>query len=1114
MKDASIESVLAKIEDVSEFFFLYNNKLIDVERKVDVTAEEKPIKDILSKIFTNDVRFIVSDRQIVLTPSELTFPSSLMQQLKITGTVTDAATGEAMPGVNVIIPNTTIGALTDASGNYSLEVPNASVTLQFSFIGYITQDVALSGRTTLNVALKSEVTQLEEVVVVGYGSQLKKDVTGSVSSVSSSRLLDRPAFNVGQAIGGKVAGVKIIERSGAPGGRSMIRIRGTNSINANNEPLFVVDGIVGVANAMEILNPNEIQTLDVLKDASATAIYGARGSNGVIIITTKRGIVGKTQVEYNGYVTRGVLQKHFYALNAEQFLYVMTQAWMNIKKYSSNPNWPMCVDAAIKPVGYGGTTYTDLPYLFEETTQGGYSIPLVGKDGKYYKPRFDTNWETESFKPSTSTNHQINIRGGNERAKFGTFLNYALEDGLLIKSYFNRFAGKLNGNFIVNKWLDVSSSIGVNQSVNRTNDVSFFSGGMARSITESYPVLPVKYPDDPVIYGSYAGQYSDNRDIPVGEAGCLSPVHISNEVETLIKRTQTIGDITINFKITSDLTLKSNFAVDINSYKYNNYSGRNISRGTQGNANINTSNTLYWQTEHYFNYLKIFGDHSITGLLGLSWSRYSFENLNTYNQYFFDDFYKWHSIGVGTLARPAPTSSDGMYSLNSYFARVNYSYKGKYLLTLTTRIDGSSKFGKNSKYGVFPSGSIAWRVSEEDFFKNISSISNLKLRASYGQTGNQEIGSYVTQTFIGSTNVVIGEAVSSALYPSSVGNADLKWEKTSQFDGGVEIGLLKDRFMMIFDYYYKVTKDMLLDVPLPTSTTTGSVKKNYGSVENKGFEVTLSSYNVQGEKFKWHTDLTFSANRNKVLKLGPTGADIQTDRWISRTNTLLREGEPIGTFFGLKRLGTYSTQEASLAARYGYVPGDLKYQDTDNNGKIQYTSDAVILGNAFPKWDMNINNNIDYKNFDFNLDIRVSYGAKKQNRTNHSSEDRTVIGNSKNRVLNGWRPDHQDTDIAQWRPGIGGAYVQTNPDTHWLEDASFIRGEGTTLGYTLPKSIFKGTSSMRVYATAKNFFVLTKYSGYDPEGSDNDNMNTLTPGMDFYMYPRPTTYTLGVNVIF
>lgn len=1124
-KNQKVVDILQDIESQSEFRFFYQREQVDVERTVNLQANNQTIDQILTRLFASEGidYYMREDHLILLKPvginaSNYNILTDAQQQRMISGKVTDSR-GQPLPGVTVVVKGTTQGTVTDANGEYTLANLPAGATLSFSFVGMYPQEVVVGDQTVINISMTEETFGIEEVVAIGYGTVKKSDLTGSVASVNSERLLDKPAFNVAQAISGKVAGVKIVERTGAPGGNPMIRIRGTNSINSDNSPLVVVDGVVGVANALTILNPNEIESIEVLKDASATAIYGARGANGVILITTKRGYVGDVQVEYNGYVSHGVLQKNLESLNAEQFLYVYTQSWLNVKKYTrgGTPNWPLCVDASILPADRlaNANTYSEYPHLFERTTQVGYTIPLMGKDGNYYKPRFDTDWEGAIFVPSTSTNHQFTIRGGSENAQLGAFIGYSLEDGLLLNSKFDRYSGRMTGDFKIAKWLDLNTQIAINKNKEKANDVSYFSGGIARGVVEAFPIIPLEFPDDQATYGAFAGLYGRNLHFPVGEVDHQSPWQVSKTVERFTDRSQFTGNLSLIFKITPDLTFRTNFAADDNSSKYNYYGGRDVTRGDQGRADINVTKTLYWQNENYFNYNKTSGDHTIDGVLGLSWSRYTYENLNTYNTRFFDDFYKWHNIGVGTHSRPAPSSSDGQNSLNSYFARANYNYKSKYLLTFTGRVDGSSKFGANSKYGFFPSGSVAWRISEENFAQNISSLSNLKLRLSLGQTGNQEIGSYVTQAFIGSTNVALGGVVRPGLYPSSMASPNLKWEKTTQYNGGIDIGLIDNRVAMSVDYYYKLTSDMLLSVPLPTSTTTGSVRDNYGEIENKGFEIMLNTHNIKGNQFNWFTDIAWSANKNKIVKLGPTGEDILRNSWVGGANTVLREGESVATFWGLNRLGTYSTQEASLAARYGFVPGDVKYEDINNDGSIN-ASDGYLLGSAFPKWDMDFNNRFEYKNFDFSLDIRVSYGAKMQNRMNHSGQDRQTMGNSLASVLDAWRPDHQDTKIGQVRPGMGGAYYQTYPDTHWIEDASYVRGEGATLGYNLNRNALEqiGVSSVRLYFTAKNFFVLTKYSGYDPEGSDSGNMDSITPHMDFYQYPRPTTYTFGVNVNF
>jgi TonB-dependent starch-binding outer membrane protein SusC len=1115
-KGVELFKVLDSIESKSDFFFLYNEKLVDINRKIDIKSNDELINGILENIFANtDVRYSIINNKIILAPEYLiksTEESDNLQQQSIKGTVTDAATGSPMPGVNVIVAGTTIGTITDASGNYTLEVPNTNVTLLFSFVGYVTSSVPLSGRTLLTVALKSEITQLSEVVVVGYGTQLKKDLTGSVARVGSERILDKPAFNISQAIQGKFAGVKILERNGAPGSPSMIRVRGTNSISSANEPLFVVDGIVGVANAMTTLNPNEIESIDVLKDASATAIYGARGANGVIMITTKRGIYGKTQVEFYGYVTRGVISRHVSVMNTDEFLYSYEQGWANMTKYAATVDH----SADMRGPYASGTSYSELPNLFEKVPQGTYFLDIIGKDGNYYRPRFNTNWEDVTFPPSFSHNEQIIVRTGSERAKLSLMVGNSYEDGLALSTYFRRRSARINGDINVFKWLDISTNLGTNLSEERLNDDSYISGGINRIVMGSLPLVPTKYPDDVATYGRFAGIYARNMDFPIGEDS-TTPKQISDEVEKLNDRTQVNGDITLTFKIAKDLTFKTSFATDLNYLKYNYYASRNVSRGVQGQANINTSNTRYWQNENYLNYFKSFGDHSITGLLGLSWSRYNYENLNASNSLFFDDFYQWHSIGVGTYSRPGVSSADGMYSLNSYYARLNYAYKDKYLLTLTGRYDGSSKFGKNSKYGFFPSGSVAWRLSQEEFIKNIATISNLKIRLSAGQTGNQEIGSYVTQTFLSSANTVFGTAAASVLYPSSFGNADLKWETTTQYDAGLDLGLWHDRVNLTADYYYKVTDDMLLNVPLPTSTTVGTVRLNYGSVENQGVELTLGTHNIKSEVFNWFSNITFAVNRNKILKLGPTGADIFQDNWVGGPGTVLREGEPIGSFWGLNRLGTYSTEEVSLAARYNFVPGDLKWEDKNQDGIITPASDGAIIGYAFPKWEMNINNQINYRSFDFSMDIRIVWGASKLDRSYHDTEDYKLYNNGRNTCLNAWRPDNQNTDVAEVRYALGGAYFQTNPDNHWIQDASFIRGDGATLGYTLTaRSSGKiGVQKIRIFLNTKNFFTYAPhYFGYDPEGNSSDMMSPLTPGIDFYLYPRSRTTSFGVNIIF
>jgi len=1025
------------------------------------------------------------------------FAVAPVQGVSISGTITDDS-GQPIPGVNIIEKETTNGTVTDTNGSFSLLVSNDNAVLVVSFIGYVTQEIPLNGRSALNISMAPDTKILEEVVVVGYGTQLKKDLTGSVSNVSAEELLDRPSLNVGQALANKVSGVQVINMGGGiPGGNPMIRIRGTNSISTNGDPLFVVDGIVGVDNALSNLNPEDIASIDVLKDASSTAIYGARGANGVIIITTKRGIAGETQVEYRGYVTASTMNRRLYAMNAEQLMYTYEQAMANVEKYGT-PNRTKDFRGPFAT----GLSYSEMPWLFVPSND--YPVKLLGKDGAYYKPRYDMNWEDEAYGSSLSNNHYIDVRGGGERAKFSLSLGYSDQQGLMIDSYFKRYSGRLTGDVVLTKWLDISTNLSFIQS-KATND-----NGITRSTAEVWPIVPIRYPDDSETFGIYALRWGTNADFNVGEQW-YNIVFRRDQEFGLNYRNQVIGSLALNAQITEDLSFKSDFSIDFNNRKENFWTGTYYARTNR--ADILNNNSLYWQNQNYFNYNKTFGDHTLNALLGLSWSKRTYENVDARNTNFFTDFYTWHNLEAGAGARPRVRSEDGMSSLNSYFGRVNYGYKGKYLLTATARIDGSSKFGENNKYGLFPSLGAAWRASDEDFLADNTLISDLKVRGSWGRTGNQEIGSYVTQRFVGvNSNIVMGNSTFTGIYSNSVGNPDLKWETTTQWDVGVDLGLFNNRVMLVLDYYKKNTTDMLLSVPLPESTTTGSVLMNYGSVENQGFEIALSTQNIVGGAFKWYSDITFTSNRNEVTGLGPTGEPIYSQTGAGNGTSVIKIGEPVGSFFGLNRLGTWSTTEATEAARYGMLPGDLKFEDVNNDGKIDLISDGRIIGRAFPKVIAGINNTFSYGKFDAALAIVIVTGVNKAF-VHESAEDRQLVSGGLNSSLQAWRPDAQNSIVAQFRPGNGGAYYQSYPDTHLMSDASFVRGSNATLCYTFSPGTL-GLNKLRVYLNSTNFFLITKAEGYDPEGSSLDKSFALVPNTDKYQYPNPTTYTLGVNVNF
>ncbi|MCF6333171.1 MAG: SusC/RagA family TonB-linked outer membrane protein, partial [Draconibacterium sp.] len=716
------------------------------------------------------------------------------QQKTISGNV--ALNGDPLPGVTVVVKGTIQGTVTDVDGNYSITSVPDNATLVFSFLGMISQEISVAGQTQINVAMAQDFIGIEEVVAIGYGTMKKSDLTGSVASVTPEQLVDRPLINVGQALQNKIAGVQVIKQStGAPGSSPQIRIRGTNSIQTNADPLFVVDGIVGVNNALQNINPQDIASLNILKDASATAIYGTRGANGVIIITTKRGAVGDIRVNYNGSVSVGIMTRHNYTVTADQFMYLYEQAFTNTPKYGT-----LKQEKDFRGPNAAGASWSEMPWLFEKVPQGSYFMDFIGNDGNYYKPRFYTNWEDEAFSTSLSHNNHVDVSGGTEKAKYSFTLGNTNENGLMLESYNNRINTRMTLDLELSKWLEMSVNIAYSRTDRARGD------DQTRTVSETWPILPAnRYPDEE-IYGIYAGKYATGRDFNVGE-NWRGINYVMEEQDGYYLDNQLTGSVVLNAKITEDLSFKTDLSVD------NRSTNSRWARGTyQGNrtAEARGSNQLwqYWQNQNYFNYNKTIGDHVITGMLGLSWSENLYDAVEARAYNFSSNFYSWNNLHAGTNT-PRVYSNNSRGALNSYFTRATYSYQGKYMLTATGRIDGSSKFGSNEKYGFFPSIGGAWRISQEGFMADSNTISNLKLRASAGQTGNQEIGSFVTQRYVNSTSVIMGDGLHAGLYPGSTGNNDLKWETTTQYDLGLDLGLLENRINFVLDVYYKMTDDML-----------------------------------------------------------------------------------------------------------------------------------------------------------------------------------------------------------------------------------------------------------------------------------------------------------------
>jgi TonB-linked SusC/RagA family outer membrane protein len=1004
---------------------------------------------------------------------------------KITGKVLDSKDSSPLPGVNVLIKGTGTGTSTDASGNYEINVPNESSALVFSFVGFTSQEITVGNQSVVDVNLVTDAKALTEVVVIGYGTVRKSDLTGAVATIKGEQLVDKPVPNVSQALQGKIAGVEVSVNSNAPGAAAKVRVRGIGSINSNIDPLYVVDGVIGVDG--NSINPNDIASLEVLKDASSTAIYGARGANGVIMITTKRGRAGGMKVSYDGNVNVSDLYRHVKTLNSDEFVKVYNEAYANGTKFDP-----------------AGGTWTP-PALLNHA-----NFPLLFDAND--KPLYNTNWEKEVYKPAISTNHSLNFQGGNDKTLFSLSLGYLNQKGLMATSAFKRYNLRFTVDSDINKWLKVGGSLSLINS--RQRMVSDNNGGLnvPRMVSEEVPIVPVKYPD-----GTWAG----NNDIG-GLEGGPNPVNIANNRYTINNTLQSLGNTYLLFHIAKDLDFKTDLGFNLQSQKNNFFSSQNLahlSADQGGVANIRSFLNTYWQSENYLTWNKTINQrHRFTALLGASWQQYNQETDFVETQNFIDDIFQWHTLGSGSV-RSSSTSADYKWAMNSYFARATYNLDEKYLFTATGRYDGSSKFGANNKYAFFPSVGAAWRVSEEGFLKGNKTITNLKVRASYGLSGNQEIGQYqsIAQIQPGTTNAtgtVLNGALQSTLLPSYLGNPNLKWEKSLQFDAGVELGI-RENIDLTVDYYNRVTKDLLLQAPIPWSAgeVNANVYQNVGSVRNSGFEVSLNTTNIETRNFSWTTNFIFASNANKILKLNRGNADIfPGPNFLGQTN-ILRVGEPIGSLYGMTRLGTYSSDEAALAAEHNLKPGDRKYI-YNADGSNYYS----IIGRTTPKWTGTFNSTMKYKGWDFSFNIRFVEGLNTAATFKHSVEDRQTIANSLATVLNAWTPQNQNTMISQVR---NYKFAQDSHfDTWWVENGSFIRGQNFMLGYSFNDPVLEKLriDRLRLYASVQNLFVITKYTGYDPEvdtfNSGYGANTAFSQNLDFFSNPRPRVWNLGLTLTF
>lgn len=1036
-----------------------------------------------------------------LTPASANSDISTFRRVEVTiqGAVTDDK-GSPLPGTTVVVKGSAgLGTSTDAEGKFSLTVPTGNETLVISAIGYVAQEIPIGGRTTLTVKLVTDAKALDEVVVVGYGTQRRSDLTGAVGSVKSSEILERPVVNVAQSLQGRVAGVNVSVNSGQPGGNPNIRIRGYSSITASNNPLYVVDGVFweqGIAT----LNPADIESIEVLKDASATAIYGAQASAGVILITTKRGKKGG-QISYDNYVSVSKIARKLDVLNAREFMAAEDLAYQNVQKFD--------------PAGWAAGKYAARDPTIKRRALANPNDPKRLFD-EQLNPLYDVDWQKETTQTAVSQSHNLSFSGGGDQTTYGLFLNYTDADGIIRNTFQKRYSGRLVVDNQVKSWLKVGATLNYSNIEDRIGNNNVGGNNIPRMMIEMIPIVPIQYPD---------GTYGKRQDYPDMEGGD-NPVALTREDVQITRNQVFAGNAFANFTIMPGLDFRTVLGVNTSSQLNPNYSSNlvQLRAGTQNTAGVLSVDRKTIQWQNYVTYNKIFAEeHSLNVVAGTDMRRYRYFDTYAENRSIADNSYLYYNLGAG--ATPSvPTSLYDARQNMSFFGRANYGFRERYLFTATLRADAASNFGPDKQWGYFPSAALAWRISQESFLADNPTISDLKLRFGYGLTGNSNFPSYRSQQLLGTNSYIFNGVRVGGTTISTLGNENLAWEKAQQYDLGLNLSLWENRVGFEADVYQRTTTDLILGAPVPRTSGVGTIVKNVGSIRNRGLELGLNTVNVESKDFTWSTTFNISFLKNEVTKLGEAGDDIfPGPNFLNETN-VLRIGQPVGAFFGLERLGTWSTEEADEAARYKLLPGDLKFKDQNDDGQIN-DKDRVILGKGIPTGFGTFSNTFRYRNVDLILDLQFSYGNDVMNLTHHSALDRTGQANSFTRaVTDAWTPENQNTSIAQVRPtylAVNG--YQSRIDSYKVEDGSFIRGRNLVLGYTFPSTVLESIklSRLRLYVSAQNFFLLTKYKGYDPETSTYDAAydagnarNSFAQGIQFFDYPKARTLTAGLNVSF
>ncbi len=1092
LNNAALTKVFKEIELLTDYDFAY--QVEDLNRSVRITAnfENASVADVLIEVSRQtDLKFKQINNTIHITKrnKEAKFEETIevvIQGISITGKVIGSDDEEGLPGVNVVVKGTSQGSVTDVEGNYIIEVPDESSVLVFSSVGYISEEFAAGTRTVIDLSMVPDIKALEEIVVIGYGAVKKSDLTGSVAQVKAKDLVQAPASGLNQAMQGRMAGVQVVQGSAAPGGGIKVLIRGTNSINGNNQPLYVIDGFplfdaggtgnpqgdassVSSFNPLSSINVNDIESIEVLKDASATAIYGSRGANGVVLVTTKSGKAGSSVLTYDGYYGVQEVNNLYDLMNAQQF------AEFTNEKYK---------DESFAPI-FGGSD----PSLPDPSTLG---------EG--------TDWQDEVFRVAPIQNHQLSLSGGNDKLSHFISLGYYDQEGVVKNTGIKRASIRTNVTGKHKDWLKYGFNLNYSYTQNNLANVEGAGFGENSSIIAAALGMSPHYstvPDDDGFY--------EWMEIPPLTAQLDNPLsRVYNNFDDVIKN-YFYGNAFLDFRLAEGLNLKVSLGSTLSNSNRNIYYPSTSRYGStyEGRGRKSSQGSTSWLNENTLTYNKTINEvHSFNLVAGFSYQGTTRTSFASGQSIFFPNDVTYYDPANAVSMLGKNSAGKVKNTLASYYGRINYNFNDKYLISLTGRSDGSSTFGENNKWALFPAAAIAWRAINEDFIRNLDLFTDLKFRASYGTSGNS--GSAYQSLVKGGTNrvqsayVYNGTNTVSAFYADGIQNKDLRWELTTTTNFGIDFGFLNNRLTFTTDYYYKKTTDLILFQPIPSSSGYRTIISNVGDVENQGVELAVNATPID-KTLKWSFNANISFNRNKVLNLGDQDELFQRVSGYPTAELLtwVIVGKPTGLWRLYEWDGIYKTQEeleAGPIINDNTEVGDPRFVDQNGDGIIN-PLDRVIAGDPNPDFYYGFSNNFSYKNFELNIFIQGVQGGDILNMTKAELIKSTTSVNQHISVLDSWSESNPDGNLPRSAIGRNGVFTSTNN----VEDGSYVRLKNVTLAYNL--NTVKFLKNARIYVSGTNLLTITNYTGYDPEVSAS--LGKLSTGIDNFNYPNSRTYTLG-----